>query len=130
MSSAPTGRILCQLKSDTGDNLGAPIDLPLSVDKSGLEKICHALLSSEQPDDYDEDVPYAFFIDNEEFRTNLAETISASQTDGKQSSVEKVTEIIYQPQALFKVRAVTRCTSTMEGHTEAICSVAFSPDGK
>ena len=28
------------------------------------------------------------------------------------------------------MRAVTRCTSSMEGHSEAICSVAFSPDGK
>ena len=28
------------------------------------------------------------------------------------------------------MRAVTRCTSSLEGHTEAICSVAFSPDGK
>jgi len=40
------GRILCQLKSDNGEPLGAPIDLPLNVDKIGLEKICHALMSS------------------------------------------------------------------------------------
>ena len=40
------GRILCQLKSDTGEILGAPIDLPLDLNKSGLEKICHALLIS------------------------------------------------------------------------------------
>ena len=38
-------RILCQLKSDTGEVLGAPIDLPLNVDKLGLEKICQALIS-------------------------------------------------------------------------------------
>jgi len=41
-----SGRILCQLKSDTGELLGAPIDLPLNVDKLGLEKLCQALLSS------------------------------------------------------------------------------------
>ena len=28
---------------------------------------------------------------------------------------EKVLEIVYQPQAVFKVRAVTRCTSTIPG---------------
>ena len=41
-----TGRILCQLKSDTGEKLGAPIDLPLNVNRLGLEKLCYALLSS------------------------------------------------------------------------------------
>lgn len=123
-----SGRILCQLKSDTGDNLGAPIDLPLNLDKSGLEKICQAMLMAEKSDECDEDVPYAFFIENEEFMGSLEDTLNSSSSDKK--SVEKVTEIVYQPQALFKVRAVTRCTSTMEGHTEAICSVAFSPDGK
>ena len=41
-----SGRILCQLKSETGELLGAPIDLPLNVDKLGLEKLCQALLSS------------------------------------------------------------------------------------
>ena len=41
-----SGRILCQLKSDTGEPLGAPIDLPLNVDKLGLEKLCQALLST------------------------------------------------------------------------------------
>jgi hypothetical protein len=41
-----SGRILCQLKSDTGELLGTPIDLPLNVDKLGLEKLCQALLSS------------------------------------------------------------------------------------
>ena len=41
-----SGRILCQLKSDTGELLGAPIDLPLNVDKLGLEKLCQALLST------------------------------------------------------------------------------------
>ena len=43
---------------------------------------------------------------------------------------EKVLDIIYQPQAIFRVRAVTRCTSSLEGHSEAVISVAFSPTGK
>ena len=60
-------------------------------------------------------------------------------------------EIVYRPQALFRVRAVTRCTSSIPGngiivaivmvvmatlwlysigHTEAVISVQFSPDGR
>lgn len=119
------GRILCQFKSDNGECLGAPIDLPLNVDKLGLEKICHALMSTSNQE-VDEDVPYSFFLDNDEILNTLDEALE-SRPD---KSVEKITEIIYQPQALFKVRAVTRCSSTMEGHTESVISVAFSPDGK
>ncbi|EGF76854.1 hypothetical protein BATDEDRAFT_30824 [Batrachochytrium dendrobatidis JAM81] len=38
--------------------------------------------------------------------------------------------IQYQPQAVFKVRTVSRCTASLTGHTESILSVCFSPDGK
>ena len=39
-------------------------------------------------------------------------------------------KIVYVPQAVFRVRAVTRCTSTLPGHAEALLSSSFSPDGK
>ncbi|MFS8027503.1 putative transcription factor WD40-like family [Helianthus anomalus] len=45
-------------------------------------------------------------------------------------SVEKVVTIVYQPQAVFRIRPVSRCSSTIAGHTEAVLSVAFSPDGQ
>jgi ribosome assembly protein 4 len=31
---------------------------------------------------------------------------------------------------MFHIRPITRASSTLEGHSEAILSVAFSPDGK
>ena len=98
--NSKTGRILCQLKSDIGENLGAPIDLPLNVDKLGLERIVQSLLSTEQNEQLDEDVPYAFFIENEEFFGTLEDTICSTSIEKK--NIEKVTEIVYQPQALFK----------------------------
>ncbi|KAF9606882.1 hypothetical protein IFM89_029481 [Coptis chinensis] len=45
-------------------------------------------------------------------------------------SVEKVLRIVYQPQAIFRIRPVNRCSSTIAGHTEAVLSVSFSPDGR
>ncbi|KAJ0430511.1 putative transcription factor WD40-like family [Helianthus annuus] len=45
-------------------------------------------------------------------------------------SVEKAVTIVYQPQAVFRIRPVNRCSSTIAGHTEAVLSVAFSPDGQ
>jgi ribosome assembly protein 4 len=38
--------------------------------------------------------------------------------------------IVYEPQALFRVRAVTRCSDTLSGHQNAILSVHFSPNGR
>jgi ribosome assembly protein 4 len=38
--------------------------------------------------------------------------------------------ITYQPDSLFTVRPVTRISSSLEGHKEAILDVAFSPNGR
>jgi ribosome assembly protein 4 len=38
--------------------------------------------------------------------------------------------INYQPDSLLKVRPVTRISSSLEGHKEAILDVAFSPNGR
>jgi len=46
------------------------------------------------------------------------------------TSPESVVEIVYQAQAVFRVRAVTRCTSSIEGHAEAILTLQFSPNGR
>ena len=46
-----------------------------------------------------------------------------------QVSVETALCIVYQPQAIFRVRPVSRCTASMPGHAEAVLAVSFSPDG-
>ncbi|GKV32585.1 hypothetical protein SLEP1_g41179 [Rubroshorea leprosula] len=45
-------------------------------------------------------------------------------------SVERIISIIYQPQTVFRIRLVNRCSSTIAGHPEAVLSVAFNPDGQ
>lgn len=47
-----------------------------------------------------------------------------------QVSVETALFIVYQPQAIFRVRPVSRCTASMPGHAEAVLAVSFSPDGR
>jgi ribosome assembly protein 4 len=36
---------------------------------------------------------------------------------------------VRQPQALFRVAPVTRCSSALAGHADAVLAVSFSPDG-
>jgi len=75
----------------------------------------------------EETTPYSFFVDDLEISDCLGRTLSESKT---WQSSEAVVEIIYQAQAVFRVRAVTRCTSTIEGHAEAVLTLQFSPDGR
>jgi len=58
----------------------------------------------------DDSVPYSFFVNESEITGSLKETLETQTLE-----TEKVVEIVYQPQAVFKVRAVTRCTSTIPG---------------
>lgn len=50
-------------------------------------------------------------------------------SDMKRTS-EGILTVIYQPQAVFRVSPVSRCSSTLAGHDDAILCVAISPDGR
>lgn len=60
----------------------------------------------------------------------VTETLVKALDSKALDNTEQVLDIVYLPQAIFRVRAVTRCTSTIPGHAEAVISVAFNPDGR
>lgn len=93
--------VLAQFKSENGELLESPIDLPLNITAENLQLICNALIKKNE----NEATPYTFFVKDIEVTTNLAAALKNEVLDS-----EKVLEIIYQPQAVFQVRAVTRCT--------------------
>ena len=70
----------------------------------------------------------------QEVRGTLLDALEAiaanSGKDGSQLSTERCLKITFYPLAKFRVRAVTRCSTTMEGHSEAVLCAAFSPDSK
>lgn len=109
----------CRFKSETGEVLGQTLDLPLSCTLQQLNLICNSLLEQETP------VPYLFFVNETEIKTSLQQTLDVTNL----TNTEEVIDIVYQQQAVFRVRPVTRCTSSMPGHAEAVISVSFSPDG-
>ncbi|XP_073971799.1 notchless protein homolog 1 [Rhodnius prolixus] len=112
-------RILARFKADSGEEVESLIDLPINVTVDQLANICNNLL------DQDELTPYTFFVNDEEVIKSLDNVLKTDKF-----STEDVVEIIYQQQSVFKVQAVTRCTSSMPGHAEAVISVKFSPAGE
>lgn len=114
-----TQRILCRLKSENDEVIGEQLDLPVTCTVEQLSLICNALLKQTEP------VPYLFFVNDKEITNNLQQSIETNTLN-----TECVLDIIYQQQAVFRVRPVTRCTSSIPGHAEAVISINFSPDGK
>ena len=49
------------------------------------------------------------------FLSCLTATVEKLKAD-----TESIVKIVYQPQAIFRVRAVTRCSATVPGHAEAV----------
>lgn len=46
VSESKTHTIQARFVSDTGEEAGAPLDLPISIDTNQLELICNALLQN------------------------------------------------------------------------------------
>ena len=86
----------------------------------------YSIQSSDDEDEEDIlDVPYLFFLNGHEIQSSIAECAKHQILD-----TEKTLPIVYQPQAVFKVRPVSRCTSSMPGHTKEVLVASFSTSGR
>ncbi|KAK9913047.1 hypothetical protein M0R45_036873 [Rubus argutus] len=120
MEDEAAGKNVMCLLTDPEDNpLGKAMYLPQNTGPQHLQQIVNQLLNNE------EKLPYTFYIADKELVESLGE-----YAEKKKISVEKVLKIVYQPQAIFRIRPVHRCSATIAGHSEAVLSVAFSPDGR
>ncbi|PKU82285.1 notchless protein homolog [Dendrobium catenatum] len=111
--------VMCLLTNLEGEPLGAPLYLPQNAGPLQLQQLVNKLHQNE------EKLPYAFYISDQELVMQLGEYLQKNKV-----SVEKVLRIVYQAQAIFRIRPVNRCSATIAGHTEAVLSVAFSPDSR
>lgn len=140
----PTGTAVIQFASAVDDTPTGPVlDVPLSSTPAQLTALLNELLGAS-----DEPLPYAFFLPAPAKAAAAAvpgvtpaltvappapvPVVSAlsDAITGAELSVERVLRVSYRPQAVFRVRSVTRCTASLPGHAEAVLALAFSPDGK
>lgn len=95
------------------------MQIPVDFGPQQLQKLLHALKEEEEPQ------PYAFYIDDVELLTQVKQHMEMYKLNS-----ELTLPVIFEPQASFKVRPVTRCVGNMSGHEEAILSVHISPNGR
>jgi ribosome assembly protein 4 len=74
----------------------------------------------------EETISYVFMVENQEIRVDLLETLKKSNN----FTSESIVKIVYRPESLFSIKPLTRASSTLEGHTDSILAVQFSPDSK
>lgn len=118
---ASSANIIIQFTSPEGESTGPQLDVPHNVTPKQLETLLNGLLQHAE----DERHPYSFFVDEQELASELGEHLERNK-----ASVETALSIVYQPQAIFRVRPVARCSASMPGHSDAVLIVAFSPDGR
>jgi len=118
-----------QFTSEKGETPYAPFTIAKSVSKEKLKILLDAFKKASQDDDDDEeetaDQPYLFFINGHEVTADIQECIKHQIVN-----VEKTLDIVYQPQAVFRVRPVSRCTSSMPGHGDTVIVTQFSPNAQ
>jgi len=111
--------LVVQFVTESGEPTAAPMEIPKNITPEQLQVLINTLLNNEDK------LPYSFYLDEEE----IIDTLQAVVTR-QEKSIEGVLNVVYRPQALFRVTSVTRCTSSLPGHEEAILHVSFSSDGK
>jgi len=112
--------IIAQLQNEEGQITGSQLDIPMDITAEQLAALVNDILKNEEA------VPYSFFINGQEIVDGLRDAILELKD---RLSTEHVLPIVYHPQAVFKVKPVTRCTGSMPGHSEAVLSAAFNPRG-
>lgn len=117
-------RIMFQ--NSEGEPVGDQIVIDSKTTKRNLISLLNKLLENE------EKMPYALYIGDDTNQSEVRSSILDAVKDlpNSQYNAETLIPIIYKPEAMFRVRPVTRASTTLEGHTEAILATNFSPDGK
>ena len=111
-----------KFRDTEGNEIGDEIYVDANSSKIDLNKILDAIM---QP--VDKQV-YQFYLEDKEVRTSIKDVIE--KLANQSYNAETMIPLTYKPEAMFRIRPVTRASSTLEGHSESVLSVCFSPDGK
>lgn len=132
--------IRVQFRNRSGEFVKETLDLPILSSVDDLTALLHQLLGSSSKGESKEDtdsaataqlkIPYTFYASvredaDTEIQTNLRDLIAKHKL-----GTEDTLQLTYQPLSVFRVRPVSRCTDTLQGHTEAVLHVSYAPHGQ
>ncbi|KAF4552401.1 WD domain-containing protein 36 [Elsinoe fawcettii] len=120
----PQGQQRIQFKdADTGESQGPVVTLDLAdLSPENLSLLLNTLLGRSE---IHERLPYRFY-DPLGIGDFDPEEILKAHVEGH-ASTELILQVPCRAEAVFKVRAITRCAAAISGHGEAILSAQFSP---
>ncbi|ORX33484.1 WD40-repeat-containing domain protein [Kockovaella imperatae] len=131
--------IVVQFKNaEDGSSFGPAVNLPADTSRDALQMLVNKLRGeTEDP------LPYSFHIlgkpknDAASTRVQISSSIfsdaiapPASTSTAPTFSPEDIFELWCEPQAVFRVRSVGRCSATLTGHASPILCCAHSPTGR
>lgn len=116
-----------------GNATGPAVSIPIA---DASVKNLETLLNTLQGNDINERVPYRFSFqgkpktsadDQSSDIIDVVRSLYDTVYKNDLKSTEEVLSLNYTPQAVFRVKAVSRCSASISGHGEAILAVSFSP---
>ncbi|KAJ5925468.1 Ribosome assembly protein 4 [Penicillium verhagenii] len=111
----------------TGNATGPAVSVPVAdANIKNLETLLNTLQGNED----DERVPYRFthHPDKQEGQTiDILSDLYHSLLQPGVKTTEDTISLFFTPQAVFRVKAVSRCAASIAGHGEAILATSFSP---
>lgn len=140
-------RIMINLVDEKGNCTGGQLLLPVTASAKELDAVLTSLLEDEDM----KSIPYAFFIEGEQVHESLRDVLFKKQKDlfiekmlkegrrVRSQDAEKLefvppeettVEVMWKPQAVFRIRPLTRCAGALDGHSEAVLICLFSPDSQ
>ncbi|KAL2215035.1 ribosome biogenesis protein Rsa4 [Thermoascus aurantiacus ATCC 26904] len=111
----------------TGEATGPAVAVPVA---DATVKNLETLLNTLQGNDEHERVPYRFTYQGEgkdDQTVDILSDLYHSLLEPGIKTTEDTVHLYYTPQAVFRVKAVSRCSASISGHGEAILATAFSP---
>ena len=123
-------QVVVQLSTAEDGSFGPPVTLPSGVDRAGLELLANSLRGTTS-----EPQPYSFSVAlPAEDGSTISLPIDSSLAESLRRhqllvSFESTLTIECRPEAVFRVREISRCSSSHKGHDQAILCAAFSPTG-
>ena len=107
------------------------LDVPIDSTTEDWTALVSQLLNGEDNDEItNKNIPYSFYVTIDEKEIEVMGSLKDLLQENQSISTETVLQLTYQPLAVFRVRPVTRCADTLQGHTEALLHVSYAPHGK